>query len=70
MLPKGEQHQAMFSGSITMSNLQSVLGGAVWITVAAALMMMTFAPAVEEQTPAAAAQLVAQSHAPLPSAAV
>ena len=46
-----------------MSNLQSVLGGAVWMAVAAALMMMTFAPVAGEQKSPSAPQLVAQAPA-------
>ena len=47
-----------------MSNFQSVAGGAVWIAIAAVMMLITFEPVSVEQKPAAAAsQVVAQGPA-------
>jgi hypothetical protein len=43
-----------------MTNFQSLAGGAVWIAIAAMLMLMTFEPVSVEQKPAAAP---AQHHA-------
>ena len=45
-----------------MSNFQSVAGGAVWVAVAAVMMLITFEPVSVEQKPAAAAaQLTAEA---------
>ena len=52
-----------------MTNFQSVFGGAVWMTVAAALMMMALAPVTDEQKPTAASHVVAQAPAAPGSAA-
>ena len=53
-----------------MSNFQSVAGGAVWIAVAAVMMMITFEPVSVDQKPAAAAaQLIAEAPAAAAQAA-
>ena len=54
-----------------MSNLQSFAGGAVWMAVAAILMLATFEPVSVEQSPAATAlQVTAEASGGSSNAAV
>lgn len=72
MLSGWQQQQAdIFKGETNMSNLQSFAGGALWVAVAAILMLATFEPVAIEQGPAATAlQVTAEAPAGSSSAAI